>query len=166
MKERLLLKCRTSLEAQEIQALLFDNKIISRLHDESQDQRTGAYGPIVGFSIYVFEQDYEDSRQLIKHILENNQIDLIHCPRCGSEAVKNVKSHDKQITIVIIVSIFLIFISGCYWVFISMYNLDRNPICDYITLGMLFVALLLIVFTKKTVFNYTCESCNKKFNHL
>ena len=59
MKERLLIKCDTTIYADEITNLLIENNIVSRQHDEGQDQNPGAYGAITGIAIYVFEKDYE-----------------------------------------------------------------------------------------------------------
>lgn len=44
MKERLLIKCDTTIYADEITNLLIENNIVSRQHDEGQDQNPGAYG--------------------------------------------------------------------------------------------------------------------------
>ena len=38
MKERLLIKCDTTIYADEITNLLIENNIVSRQHDEGQDQ--------------------------------------------------------------------------------------------------------------------------------
>ena len=54
MKERLLIKCDTTIYADEITNLLIENNIVSRQHDEGQDQNPGAYGAITGIAIYVF----------------------------------------------------------------------------------------------------------------
>ena len=43
MKERLLIKCDTTIYADEITNLLIENNIVSRQHDEGQDQNPGAY---------------------------------------------------------------------------------------------------------------------------
>ena len=56
MKERLLIKCDTTIYADEITNLLIENNIVSRQHDEGQDQNPGAYGAITGIAIYVFEK--------------------------------------------------------------------------------------------------------------
>ena len=47
MKEILLIKCDTTIYADEITNLLIENNIVSRQHDEGQDQRPGAYGVIL-----------------------------------------------------------------------------------------------------------------------
>ncbi len=46
---------------EEITNLLIENNIVSRQHDEGQDQNPGAYGAITGIAIFVFEKDYEKS---------------------------------------------------------------------------------------------------------
>ena len=56
MKEILLIKCDTTIYADEITNLLIENNIVSRQHDEGQDQRPGAYGAITGIAIYVYEK--------------------------------------------------------------------------------------------------------------
>ena len=53
MKERLLIKCDTTIYADEITNLLIENNIVSRQHDEGQDQNPGAYGAITGIATLV-----------------------------------------------------------------------------------------------------------------
>lgn len=71
MKERLLIKCDTSIYTDEITNLLIENNIVSRWHDEEQAQRPGAYGAITGIAIYVFEKDYEKAVETINPIVDS-----------------------------------------------------------------------------------------------
>ena len=71
MKERLLIKCDTTIYADEITNLLIENNIVSRQHDEGQDQNPGAYGAITGIAIYVFEKDYEKAVEIINPIVDS-----------------------------------------------------------------------------------------------
>lgn len=76
MNEKLLIKCDTTIFADEITDLLVENNIVSRQHDEGKDQRPGAYGPITGIAIYVFEKDYEKAVEII-NLLLTREINLI-----------------------------------------------------------------------------------------
>lgn len=62
MDERLLIKCENTIVADEVVELLHAHGIVSRQHDESQDPRIGAYGPLTGISIFVFERDNEQAK--------------------------------------------------------------------------------------------------------
>ncbi|MBO7320636.1 MAG: DUF2007 domain-containing protein [Bacteroidales bacterium] len=65
MDEELLYRCDGSVEANVVANILEVNGIAFRLHDETADQRTGAYGPLPGIAIYVAGQDYERAMELI-----------------------------------------------------------------------------------------------------
>ena len=84
MKERLLIKCDTTIYADEITNLLIENNIVSRQHDEGQDQNPGAYGAITGIAIYVFEKDYEKAVEIINPIIDSRNESHVWCPKCGS----------------------------------------------------------------------------------
>ena len=90
MKERLLIKCDTTIYADEITNLLIENNIVSRQHDEGQDQNPGAYGAITGIAIYVFEKDYEKAVEIINPIVDSRNKSHVWCPKCGSYNVSAI----------------------------------------------------------------------------
>lgn len=90
MKERLLIKCDTTIYADEITNLLIENNIVSRQHDEGQDQNPGAYGAITGIAIYVFEKDYEKAVEIINPIIDSRNESHVWCPKCGSYNVSTI----------------------------------------------------------------------------
>ena len=55
MNDVLLFRCSSSIEAVNITNILEVNEIAFRQHDETMDQRVGAYGPNPGIAIYVAE---------------------------------------------------------------------------------------------------------------
>lgn len=59
MNEKLLCKCTNITTAHNVANILENDDIVFRRHDETTDTRTGAYGPMPGIAIYVFEKDYE-----------------------------------------------------------------------------------------------------------
>ena len=89
MKERLLIKCDTTIYADEITNLLIENNIVSRQHDEGQDQNPGAYGAITGIAIYVFEKDYEKAVEIIKN-----------CPYGEKAQIIGRVKHGKGVTMI------------------------------------------------------------------
>ena len=54
MKERLLIKCDTTIYADEITNLLIENNIVSRQHDEGQDQNNKYGTAIALWCIFLF----------------------------------------------------------------------------------------------------------------
>lgn len=62
MNEKLLCKCTNITTAHNVVSILENDDIVFRRHDETTDTRTGAYGPMPGIAIYVFEKDYEKAR--------------------------------------------------------------------------------------------------------
>ena len=95
MKERLLIKCDTTIYADEITNLLIENNIVSRQHDEGQDQNPGAYGAITGIAIYVFEKDYEKAVEIINPIVDSRNESHVWCPKCGSYNVSAIAVSNK-----------------------------------------------------------------------
>lgn len=90
MKEILLIKCDTTIYADEITNLLIENNIVSRQHDEGQDQRPGAYGAITGIAIYVYEKDYEKAVEITNPIVNSRNKSHVWCPKCGSYNVSAI----------------------------------------------------------------------------
>ncbi len=164
MNEKLLIKCDTTIFADEITDLLVENNIVSRQHDEGQDQRPGAYGPITGIAIYVFEKDYEKAVEIINLIVDKRNKSHIWCPKCGSYNVSAIAVSNKYGTAITLLCIFLILIPGIYLVWANDFSL-RSTIADYIALSMFISFLVIAFFGKISNANYICKDCKKKFRH-
>lgn len=163
MREKLLLKCENSIYADEVENLLRTNNIASRRHDESQDTRTGAYGPLTGIAIYVFEKDYDKARSLICPVLEERAEMRPFCPRCGSEEVRPIVHRHSYGTMMSMLCLFFILIPGLYLVLPVEFGF-RSPVADYIALAMAVVGFILMFTLKRFLVNYTCGKCGKKFH--
>ena len=72
MNEMLLCKCPSSIKAHNVVSILKNNNIVFRQHDETNNPRTGGYGPTPGIAIYVFEKDYEKALKLIEPIVNSS----------------------------------------------------------------------------------------------
>lgn len=71
MDERLLIKCDSSIYADNISSVLEANNITVRRHvDESTDRRTGTHGPDSGTALYVTDKDYEKALEIIAPIAD------------------------------------------------------------------------------------------------
>ena len=135
MKEILLIKCDTTIYADEITNLLIENNIVSRQHDEGQDQRPGAYGAITGIAIYVYEKDYEKAVEITNPIVNSRNKSHVWCPKCGSYNVSAIYVSNKYGTAISLLCIFLVLIPGLYIVWANDFGL-RSTIADYIVLFM------------------------------
>lgn len=164
MKERLLIKCDTTIYADEITNLLIENNIVSRQHDEGQDQNPGAYGAITGIAIYVFEKDYEKAVEIINPIVDSRNKSHVWCPKCGSYNVSAIAVNNKYGTAIALWCIFLLLIPGLYLVWANDLGI-RSTIADYIALSM-FISFFIVAFLGKIYnANYICKDCNKRFHH-
>ncbi len=56
MNEKLLCRCTGSIVANNVANALDVNSIKYRMHDETADQRNGAYGPNPGIAFYVLDR--------------------------------------------------------------------------------------------------------------
>lgn len=56
MNENLLCRCTSSIAVNNVANVLDVNSIEYRMHDETADQRKGAYGPNPGMVFYVSER--------------------------------------------------------------------------------------------------------------
>lgn len=164
MRERLLIKCDTTIFADEITNLLIENNIVSRQHDEEQDQRPGAYGAITGIAIYVFEKDYEKAVEITNPIVGSRNKSQIWCPKCGSYNVSAICVSNKYGTAIALLCIFLVLIPGLYLAWANDLGI-KSTIADYIALSMLISFLVIAFFGKISNANYICKDCNKKFRH-
>ncbi len=165
MHEILLLKCKNSICADEIVDLLNAHNIALRQHDESQDPRAGAYGPVTGIAIYVFAKDYEKALGIINPTLKDMNNSSTFCPKCGSEDVMPIiRNHDYG-TILSLLCLFLLLIPILYLlVFANEFGL-KSPIGNIIALVMVSLGFVLMFALKYYNVNYKCEKCGKKFNH-
>lgn len=85
MKEKLLCRCTSSITANNVANVLDANSIVYRMHDETADQRNGAYGPNPGTTFYVSEKDYQEASALVEPIINHPSVRCIpFCPKCGS----------------------------------------------------------------------------------
>ncbi len=164
MNEILLLKCENTISADEIVNLLNAHNIALRQHDENQDPRIGAYGPVTGIAIYVFAKDYEKALDIISPVLKEKNNTSSFCPKCGSEDVSPIiRTHDYR-TALSLLYLFLILIP-CIYMGLS-YNFGfRSSIANKSALVMVSISFILMFVTKFYNVNYKCKKCGKKFNH-
>lgn len=158
MDERLLIKCENTIVADEVVELLHAHGIVSRQHDESQDPRIGAYGPLTGISIFVFERDYELAKTLVAPVWKEKNAVRPFCPKCGSE--NTVPVVRRSVAGLIVLSVLLVVVPAVYIGLPKELGL-RSGMADYIALFMAIVGIVL-AFTIKT-YNYRCADCGKKF---
>lgn len=164
MQERLLLKCKNSIRADQIVDLLSAHNIVSRQHDESQDPRVGAYGAVTGIAIYVFEKDYEEALDIVNPVLKEMNNVSPFCPKCGSEDVTPIIRRYEYGTIVTLLCLFLILIPGIYIALPAELGL-RSSVANNIAWVMATLGFILMFAIKNANANYKCEKCGKKFNH-
>ncbi|MBQ2525864.1 Putative signal transducing protein [Bacteroidales bacterium WCE2008] len=165
MNDTLLCKCPNNIIADTVCDILNVNGIESRRHDETMDQRTGAYGPVPGIAIYVFEKDLERAQALTRPVFDNHAEDTAFiCPKCGSENVEPIMGR-KDNSALLIAAVFFFLFPGLYLFQGEEYGIKSEAV-DVIAI-ILFVAGLVIMFTYNRVFaNYHCKDCGKKFHHL
>lgn len=158
MDERLLIKCENTIVADEVVELLHAHGIVSRQHDESQDPRIGAYGPLTGISIFVFERDYEQAKTLVASVWKEKNAVRPFCPKCGSE--NTVPLVRRSVAGLIVLSVLLVVVPAVYIGLPKGLGL-RSGVADYVALFMAIMGIVL-AFTIKT-YNYRCSDCGKKF---
>ncbi len=165
LQEKLLLKCDNDIHANEIIALLDNQGIAFRIHDERQDPQTGAYGPITGIAIYVFEKDYQRAMEVIAPVAKERKEVHPFCPKCGSENVSIIDRRHNYGSAIGISCLFLFLVPGIY---LSMANhLDfRSATTDVIALLMFVAGLVVLVAGRNLTANYRCDDCGKKFRHV
>ena len=114
MDEMLLVKCTNYIWVHEVTSILQANNIVFRQHDETTDQRNGAYGPIIGISIYVFVKDYEKAKAVTVPILNDMDHSIVCCLKCGSEYIglhKQYKKRAKLVNSIVLLSTLFIMIA-------------------------------------------------------
>ena len=105
--ERLLIKCDSSIYADNISSVLEANNITVRRHDdESTDRQTGAHGTDSGTALYVPDKDYEKALEIIAPIADRMHEAIPFCPKCGSDNVTPIAPF-RYTTAVIIASVIL-----------------------------------------------------------
>jgi len=162
MNEKLLLKCENYIYANNIVAVLSSNNIVARLHDERQDQRVGAYGPITGIAVYVLEKDYDCALGIIEPIVKEMNAINPFCPKCGNMDIASISLGRRYETVIVIVSILFLLLPGVYFVWTEWHGINAST--NYVALGMLVLGFILI-FSGKYIAksNYECKKCGKKF---
>ncbi len=165
MKEILLYKSKDSIVANRIVNILDINNIAYRQHDETMDKRPGAYGPIPGISIYVFEKDYDRALELIDPVIKDNiQGPQPFCPKCGSKEVEIIP-RPKYTKIVILLAVLLFLIPGLYFVYSRNLEIRSNSL-DIIAIALLLSSIALMILSKYQNVNHQCKTCGRKFNHI
>lgn len=105
MNEKLLCRCTGSIVANNVANALDVNSIKYRMHDETADQRNGAYGPNPGIAFYVSEQDYQEASALVNPIINRPSLRFTpFCPKCGSEDTESI-NRSKAATTILLISI-------------------------------------------------------------
>ena len=114
MDERLLIKCDSSIYADNISSVLEANNVTVRRHDdESTDRQTGAHGTDSGTALYVPDKDYEKALEIIAPIADRMHDAIPFCPKCGSDNVTPIAPF-RYTSAVIIASVILGLGSGFY----------------------------------------------------
>lgn len=162
MEEILLVKCANEAEAANVTATLEANNIPFRRHDECNDQRTGAYGPVPGIAVYVLEKDRETALGLILPVLETPSESVAFCPRCGSENILPLHRKRNYGTALGILSIFL-FILPCLYLWWSVQVDLVLPVADWIAVAVFASSLLLMSASAFLRVNCKCNDCGKRF---
>lgn len=163
-RERLLLKCENIIFADEIENLLKDAGISSRLHDEREDPQPGAYGAVTGIAIYVFAEDYDRASALVEPVLNDRRHVHPFCPKCGSEDVSPIKHRRDYGTRIALLSLFLILVAGIYMAPQTSELGIRSAAGDIIAVVAGAVGIILLFAVRSFTVNFKCNKCGKKFN--
>ena len=164
MDERLLIKCDSSIYADNISSVLEANNITVRRHDdESTDRRTGAHGPDSGTALYVPDKDYEKALEIIAPIADRMHEAIPFCPKCGSDNAIPI-APSRYTTAVIVASVILGLGSGFYpwWSLLLGIKSGTGSIIAGI---FLLLAIFMAMSTKYLNANYRRRKCGRKFNH-
>ncbi len=164
MDERLLVKCKNSIYANNIVNMLESNNIASRQHDELQDQCPGAYGAITGIAIYVYEKDYAKAKEIAAPIIKEMNEVKPFCPKCGSENATPINRKYGYGTITTVISILLMIIPGVYYAW-TKGGEPNSPILNNIALAVAIVGVILAFAGMLYSTNYKCNDCGKKFTY-
>lgn len=165
MNERLLCRCQNSFVADNVTEVLEANGIASRRHDETNDCRTGAYGPTPGIAIYVFEDNFEKALSLVEPVLNHNTDNTkSFCPKCGSEDITRIE-RSKYATPLLILSIFL-FIAPCVYFYCTMGAENKSAAMDSLAIAVFIISIIIMITCERKNANFRCRHCGRKFNHI
>ncbi|MGN1212170.1 MAG: hypothetical protein ACI4TM_10830 [Candidatus Cryptobacteroides sp.] len=161
MNEKFLCRCISSIETNNVSNVLDVNSIVYRMHDETADQRNGAYGPIPGTAFYVSEKDYSEASALIEPIITRPSVRYTpFCPKCGSEDTVSI-SRSKYTTAIQLIAIPL-FIAPV----VCIYNSKEWSIISWIAVAVFIFSIILVIVSSKMNKNYKCNKCGKRFNRM
>lgn len=161
MNEKLLCRCTSSIVANNVANALDVNSIKYRMHDETADQRNGAYGPNPGIAVYVSEKDYQEASALVDPIINRSSVRYTpFCPKCGSEDTESI-NRSKAATTILLISIPL-FIApvGCIY-----YSKEWTTLC-WIAVAVFILSIILMIVGTKMNKNYKCNKCGERFNRM
>lgn len=163
--EKLLCKCTNSITAHNVVNILKNDEIVFRQHDETNEPRTGSYGPTPGIAIYVFEKDYEKAYSLIEPIINStNESAKSFCPKCGSEDIEYI-GRGKYVTYLYILSI-LFFLAGFgYLVASAEYNI-KSVVMDWLSLVLIILFVVSGIIAGRKNKNCKCKHCGKRFDRI
>lgn len=165
MNDRLLCKCSNSIIAHNVISILKKDDIVFRQHDETNDTRTGAYGPAPGIAIFVFEKDYEKALTLIEPIVKPSAERIKpFCPKCGSEDTSRIEKN-KFITPLLILSA-LLFIAPVVYFYFTKDMENKSVMLDILAIVSFLSSIAILIFCDRKTANYKCNDCGKKFNRL
>lgn len=161
MKEILLCRCTNSIVSNNVTNALDANSIRYRMHDETADQRIGAYGPDPGIAIYVFERDLQEASALVDPIINRPPVRFSpFCPKCGSEDTESI-TRSRYTTALQLISIPLCIVP-CVYIYHSK---EWDTIC-WIALAVFLLSIILMVVSSKMNKNYRCNKCGKRFSRM
>lgn len=161
MNEKLLCRCTSSIAANNVANVLDVNSIVYRMHDETADQRNGAYGPNPGIAFYVSENDYLKASALVEPIINRPSVRYApFCPKCGSEDTVPI-SRFKYTTAIQLISIPM-FIAPVVCIY---YSKEWSIIC-WIAVVVFIFSIILVIISSEMSKNYKCNNCGKRFNRM
>ena len=161
MNEKLLCRCTSSIVAANVANALDVNSIVYRMHDETTDQRNGAYGPNPGTAFYVSEQDYQEASAMVNPIINRQSVRFApFCPKCGSEDTESINC-SRASTTILLISIPL-FIAPVAYIY---YSKEWTMLC-WISVAVFFLSIILMIVGTKMNKNYKCNTCGKRFNRV
>ena len=161
MNEKLLCRCTSSIAANNVANALDVNSIKYRMHDETADQRNGAYGPNPGIAFYVSELDYQEASALADPIINRPSVRFApFCPKCGSEDTESI-NRSTAATTILLISIPL-FIAPVVYIYFS----KEWTMLSWIAVAVFFLSIILMIVGTKMNKNYKCNKCGKRFNRM
>ena len=165
MDDTLLCRCSNSIVADSVTDILKTSGIAFRQHDETTDQRFGAYGPCPGIAIYVFKKDLEKAKELVAPVVDIPAEDALPaCPKCGGGNTESIKA--KKGGPVMLVVAALLFLLPCLYLIYGKGIGVRSVTMDVIA-AVVFAASLALMFSYDRIYvNYRCKDCGRKFRHV